>query len=237
MIALTVIGIILGFLLLDLGIQYFENRKAARATSAIPQTATFDPKKLLSDFLMPLGYFFHPGHTWARIQEKGLVTVGADDFAHKALGRIDRITLPKVGQELRLNSPAFKIIQGQKEASFVAPVNGTVLEVNEKLIQNPSLLKEQPYKTGWVLKMRPTSISDDLKPLFIADKAVKWLKSEIGALRDFLVGIAGQGTELGTTVADGGIPVSGVLEEFDSAEWKKFEKRFLSNHNSGDAAS
>ena len=237
MIALTVIGIILGFLLLDLGIQRFENRKVARATAEIPRTVTLSPKKLLSDFLMPLGYFFHPGHTWARIQGKGLVTVGADDFAHKALGRIDQIALPKVGQELRSNSPAFRIIQGQKEAAFAAPVSGTVLEVNKKLVENPSLLKEQPYKTGWVLKMRPTSISEDLKPLLIADKAVQWLKSEINAFRDFLVDIAGQGTELGTTIADGGIPVSGVLEEFDSAEWKKFEKRFLTNHHSGDAVS
>jgi glycine cleavage system H lipoate-binding protein len=236
MIALTVIGIVLGFLLLDLVIQYYENRKAASATAAIPQKVSLNPKKLLSDFLMPLGYFFHPGHTWARIQEKGLVTVGADDFAHKALGRIDRIALPKVGQELKSNTPAFKLVQGQKEASFSAPVNGTVLEVNEKLIKNPELLKEQPYKTGWVLKMRPSSISEDLKPLYIADKAVSWLKTEIGAFRDFLVNIAGQGTELGTTVADGGIPISGVLEEFDSAEWKKFEQRFLSNHSTGDVA-
>jgi glycine cleavage system H lipoate-binding protein len=236
MIALTVIGIVLGFLLLDLGIQYFENRKAARATAAIPQAVPSTPKKLLSNFLMPLGYFFHPGHTWARIQEKGLVTVGADDFAHKALGRIDRVSLPKVGQELKSNSPAFKIVQGQKEATFTAPINGTVLEVNEALLKNPGLLKEKPYKTGWVMKMRPSSISDDLKPLLIADKAVQWLKGEVGAFRDFLVGIAGQGSELGTTVADGGTPISGVLEEFDATQWKKFEKRFLSNHSAGDAA-
>lgn len=236
MVALAVIGIVIGFLLLDLAIQYLSKIGEARAPAIATRLATapLNPGKLLSDFLMPLGFFFHPGHTWVRIQDKGLVTVGADDFAQKALGRIDQVRLPSVGQELKANLPAFAIIQGQKEATFSAPVSGTVLEVNEDLSRNPGLMKDQPYKSGWVLKVRPSSIADDLKPLHIADKAVQWLKEEIIALRDFIVEVAGRESELGATVADGGVPVSGVMERFEGSDWKKFQERFLSVGNLGE---
>lgn len=235
MVAVTVIGIIMGFLLLDLGIQYYTKRAAARAPALAgrPGIAGFNPKKLLSDFLLPLGFFFHPGHTWARIQDQGVVTVGADDFAQKVLGRIDRVHLPQVGQELKANSPAFSVIQGQKEAAFAAPVSGTVLEVNEDLIRNPDLMKTQPYKAGWAFKVQPSSIADDLKPLHIADRAVEWLKKEIGRFRDFIVEVAGRESELGTTVADGGVPVSGVMEHFQAPDWHKFQQRFLTVENEG----
>jgi len=238
MVALTVVGIIIGFLLLDLGIQYLGKRATAKAPvyTIRPAAAQWNPAKLLSDFLMPLGFFFHPGHTWVRIHDRGTVTVGADDFAQRVLGKIDRVTLPRVGQELKSNSPAFKVIQGQKEATFAAPVNGTVLEVNEDLLRNPELLKNQPYKTGWVLKVRPSSIGDDLKSMVIADNAVQWLKREVGAFRDFLVEVAGRNSELGTTLADGGVPVSGVMEQFGPADWKKFQQRFLSVDGRGDVA-
>lgn len=236
MVALIVIGIVLGFLLLDLGIQYYEKKRAAAKAPAIdlqPAAARLDPSKLLSDFLMPLGFFFHPGHTWARIHDKGMITVGADDFAQKVLGKIDRVSLPKVGQVLKSNAPAFKITQGQKEATFSAPVTGTVLEVNEHLRNNPGLIKEEPYKSGWVFKVQPSSIADDLKPLFIADKAVQWLKKEIAAFRDFLVEAAGKDSELGVTVADGGVPISGVMEELGTTQWNEFQQRFLNTENRG----
>lgn len=191
MVGLAVIAIILGFLLLDLGIQYWEKKRAtakAPIYALRPAAPQWNPAKLLSDFLMPLGVFFHPGHTWVRIHDKGTVTVGADDFAQKVLGRIDRVRLPQVGQELKSNSPAFSVVQGQKEATFAAPVNGTVLEVNENLLRNPTLLKDQPYKGGWVMRVKPSSIGDDLKSLTIADKAVLWLKKEVGGTARFPYG-------------------------------------------------
>ena len=235
MAAIIVIGIVIGFLLLDLGIQYFGKRAAVKAPAAVIQTAVaqLNPKKLLSDFLIPLGFFFHPGHTWVNIQEKGSIIVGADDFAQKALGRIDHVDLPRVGQELRVNSPAFVVRQGQKEAAFAAPVNGTVLEVNKNLNFNPGLMKDQPYKDGWVIKVQPSSIADDLQPLYIADKAVQWLRKEINAFRDFIVEVAGRNSELGATVADGGVPVNGVMDEFGTADWKRFQQHFLRVANEG----
>ena len=228
MVALTVILLIAGFILLDLGIRYVLKPQTAEALSAASARIANAADELLSDFLMPLGYFFHPGHTWARIQERGEILVGADDFAQKTLGSIDNIALPEVGQEISYNSPAFQLFQGGKQATFMAPVSGTVVEVNQDLVESPQMMNEQPYGTGWVMKIKPTSAAEEIKSLFIADPAVLWLKKEIHSFRDFLSEIAGQKSELGMTLADGGVPVSGVMQSFGAGEWEEFQERFLS---------
>jgi len=223
MVAVTVIALIVAFFLLDMGIQYFKKVRMSEVMSH----ASSRVEEFLSDFLMPLGVFFHPGHTWARIQDRGEIIVGTDDFVQKSLGTIDRMELPEVGSVVRSNSPAFKLFQGAKYATFMAPVSGTVIAVNEEVMQNPELMKDQPYESGWIMKIKPSSAAEDIKSLMIADPAVKWLKKEVCAFRDFLTEIAGQKSELGLTLADGGVPISGVLEDFGNPEWSSFQQNFL----------
>jgi glycine cleavage system H lipoate-binding protein len=225
MVALTAIVLILVFILVDLGIQYYRRPATARALSTVASTA----EDLLSEFLVPLGYFFHPGHTWIRIQDRGEILVGADDFVQKSLGKIDRVGLPKVGNQIQLNSPAFNLFQGDKQATFLAPISGTVTDVNYRIQNEPQIIKEQPYGSGWILKVKPSSAGTEIKSLLIADSATQWLKKEITNLRDFLMDIANRKSELGTTLADGGVPVSGVMEDFGEPEWNDFQQRFLSN--------
>jgi glycine cleavage system H lipoate-binding protein len=227
MVALTVILLIIGFMLLDLAIQYLQKPKTVEALSAATSRIAHAADELMADFLMPLGYFFHPGHTWARIQETGEILVGIDDFAHKALGKIDRISLPEVGQQVDYSRPAFQLYQGGKHAAFVAPVSGTVLEVNNQLQSSPTLLDDNPYGSGWLMKIKPSHPTEEFRSLFIADSARQWLKNEIRSFRDFLMEIAGKKSELGMTLADGGIPIKGVMEEFGDKEWNNFQEHFL----------
>ena len=227
MVALTAILLIVGFFLLDMGIRYVFKPQNVQVLSAALFKITTAADDLLSDFLLPLGYFFHPGHTWARIQDRGEILIGADDFSQKTLGRIDSISLPKVGQEISLNSPAFKIFQSDKAATFMSPVSGTVVEVNKELSESPDMLKTHPYGSGWIMKVKPVSADLELKSLMLADSAKQWLQKEIGTFRDFLMEIAGQKSQLGMTLADGGVPVSGVMQEFGNEEWNRFQERFL----------
>ncbi len=225
MIALTVLFIIFGFILLDLAIQYYNKGR----TAELPAKIASHVEDFLSDFLMPLGFFFHPGHTWARIRNDGEIIIGSDDFVQKSLGRVDGISLPKVGQVLNANSPAFELFQGKKKVTFNAPISGTVTAVNDRLTEAPNKINNEPYESGWVARIQPSSAPKDLKELYIADSAGQWLKKEIASLRDFVVNIAGQKSELGVTIADGGVPISGVLQEFGETEWSKFQQQFLNN--------
>ena len=225
MVALTVLALIFGFIILDLAIQYYNNGRAAE----LPAKIASHVEDLLSDFLMPLGFFFHPGHTWARIKDNGEITIGPDDFVQKSLGNIDGVRLPKVGQVLNANSPAFELLQSGKKVTFNAPISGTVIAVNDQLMEAPHKINNQPYESGWIARIQPSSVTKELKALMIADSAGQWLRKEIAALRDFMVDIAGQKSELGVTIADGGVPISGVLQEFGETEWNKFQQQFLNN--------
>lgn len=224
MVAFTVLALIFGFILLDLAIQYYNKGRAAQ----LPARIASHVEDLLSDFLMPLGYFFHPGHTWARIKENGEITIGPDDFVQKSLGKIDSVSLPKVGQVLNANSPAFELQQNGKKVTFNAPISGTVIAVNDQLKDAPYQINE-PYESGWIARIQPSAAAMELKALMIADSANQWLRKEIATLRDFLSDIAGQKSELGVTLADGGVPISGVLQEFGEPEWGKFQDRFLNS--------
>ena len=225
MVALTVLALIFGFILLDLAIQYYNKGHVAQLPSRIASHVD----DLLSDFLMPLGYFFHPGHAWARIKEDGEITIGPDDFVQKSIGKIDGVGLPKVGQVLNANSPAFELLQNGKKVTFNAPLSGTVIAVNDQLVEEPHQINDHPYESGWIARIQPLSPAKELKALMIADSAGQWLRKEIAALRDFVVEIAGQKSELGLTIADGGVPIKGVIGEFGDAEWNKFQHQFLNN--------
>ncbi len=59
------------------------------------------------------------------------------------------------------------------------PAGGTVIAVNEKIEDELNLLSEDPYGEGWIIKIRPTNLKDDLKTLVHGDGVGPWLKKEI----------------------------------------------------------
>lgn len=197
-----------------------EAREAARASKVRKMLA-----RVKKEFVMPLGYFFHPGHTWAKIEDSGEVSIGVDDFASKLIGKIDSVELPEVGCELRQGYAAFKIKQGVRVAEFVSPVSGEVVEVNRDV--NASEIVKDPYYRGWLVRVRPSDLKSDLAGLEIAKDAVQWMRSEIKQLIELLWGQVSQPVELGQTAQDGGLPIQGVLEKMDDATWRRFSKQFL----------
>ncbi len=94
-------------------------------------------------------------HEWVR-EEDGLCVIGLTDFAQDALGDIVFINLPQVGDELKAEE-SFADVESVKAVSDVyAPVNGTVVEINEELVDNPALINEDPYG-AWLVKVENVS--------------------------------------------------------------------------------
>jgi glycine cleavage system H protein len=89
-------------------------------------------------------------HIWVRV-EGGKAVVGITDYAQSELGKITSIELPEVGDEIQ-QEDSFGSIEARKTvADLYAPLTGTVLELNEELLDNPALLNEDPYDSGWIL--------------------------------------------------------------------------------------
>ncbi len=138
------------------------------------------------EYCVPGGAFLASGHTWARIDTGGQVRIGIDDFARKALGNVSQVLLPEHGREVRQGQPLFTLKLGAEAVSFVAPVSGKVVQVNEALESEPVRVLQSPYDLGWVLRVQPLDLAAELPALRIGKPVVDWYQEEIARLRKTL---------------------------------------------------
>lgn len=165
--------------------------------------------------------FYHPAHIWARIERRGLVRIGVDDFGQKLLGRIYWVRLPEVGARVLEGDPCGVLIHQAGEIALSAPVTGVVHQLNERLRQQPSLINHDPYGEGWVLLLRPERLQQDVRHLFYGEHAFRWYQREIERLHQEIHAAARSGETppaMGRTLPDGGTPCAGSQ---DSLAWGK----------------
>lgn len=91
-------------------------------------------------------------HEWARL-EGSIAVVGLSDYAQDKLGEIVFVELPDVGTEVEAGKGSAVIESVKAVADLYAPVDGTVTEVNEDLLDQPELINSDPYGEGWVYKV------------------------------------------------------------------------------------
>ena len=109
---------------------------------------------------IPSGLKFTKEHEWVRDEGDGVVTVGISFYAQDALGDIVYVEVPEVGRELEAGEE-FGVVESVKAVSDVySPVTGEVVEVNDALEDNPELVNEKPYGTGWMMRVRMTDPSE-----------------------------------------------------------------------------
>lgn len=222
MVALFVILFVVLLLAVDLILQ--ARSKRYPLMSAVPASAKAASHR--ETLRIPKGVFFHPGHTWARLQDGDSLSVGIDDFIQKALGSIGSITLPAVGQFVRQGDPVISVEHAGKRMQLVAPVTGRITAVNSDVLENPHLISENPYTDGWLFMVDATEMAASLQTMHVAEQAISWIKEEVKRFREFLAGSTLQ-PAVGEAMLDGGVPVAGSLDHLDENALSEFEERFL----------
>jgi glycine cleavage system H protein len=102
------------------------------------------------------------------LPEDDTVTVGVTDFAQQQLGDIVYVELPTVGAQLA-EGEVFGVIESVKAVSDLnAPIAGQVVAINEDLIDQPEIINEECYGTGWIIKLKPSN-ADEIDSLLDAD--------------------------------------------------------------------
>jgi len=92
-------------------------------------------------------------HEWVKLEDD-IAIVGVTDFAQKQLTDIVFVELPEKGKKLQQNKP-MAVIESVKSVSDVfSPVTGEIIEVNEKLKDNPDIINKDPYGEGWLAKIK-----------------------------------------------------------------------------------
>lgn len=106
-------------------------------------------------------------HEWARPEGDNLL-VGITDYAQEQLGEIVYVELPEEGSKVSF-AEAFGVVESTKAVSdLYAPVSGTVVEVNDTLLDNPELINEDPYEDGWLIRI---AMSDEKELVKLMDAA------------------------------------------------------------------
>lgn len=106
----------------------------------------------MSNFNVPEENYYTKDHEWAQVDEN-VVTVGITEYAQDSLGEVVYVELPEEGQKVTQSEP-FGVVESVKAVSdLVAPVSGTVIEVNTSILENPGPLNDDPMNEGWLIRI------------------------------------------------------------------------------------
>ncbi len=84
---------------------------------------------------------------WARLED-GIATVGITDFAQKELKDVVGVELPEKGRKVRKGEAVATVESIKATADIYAPLSGEIVDVNEKLLDQPELIKRRPVRRG-----------------------------------------------------------------------------------------
>src|SRR5687768_14376304 len=103
-------------------------------------------------YTVPEENYYTKDHEWAQVDEN-VVTVGITEYAQDSLGEIVYVELPEEGQKVT-QGESFGVVESVKAVSdLLAPVSGTVVEVNLSMVDNPGTLNDDPMNDGWLIRI------------------------------------------------------------------------------------
>jgi glycine cleavage system H protein len=107
-------------------------------------------------------------HEWLLI-DGDTATVGITDYAADKLGDVVYVDLPAVGTDVEAGKVVGEIESTKSVGELFAPVLGTVLEINDAVVDSPDLVNSSPFGDGWLIKI---TLSGDLPTLLSRDEYV-----------------------------------------------------------------
>ena len=96
---------------------------------------------------------YHPEHDWARIDGDEAV-LGITWYAQDSLGELVLFDGPEVGVRVAKDGSYAEVESVKAVSDVIAPLSGEVLEVNERVVDAPETVNEDPYGNGWLLRIR-----------------------------------------------------------------------------------
>ena len=99
---------------------------------------------------------FTKEHEWIEKSDQ-IIIVGITEFAQDQLGDIVSIELPQVSSSFKQNDVMAIIDSVKASSDLYCPVDGEIIEVNEKLLERPELINQSPFEEGWVVKIKPNN--------------------------------------------------------------------------------
>ena len=119
---------------------------------------------------------YHPEHDWARIEGDEAV-LGITWYAQDALGELVHYEAPETGATVTKDSAYAEVESVKAVSDVIAPLSGEILEVNQKVIDAPETVNEDPYGEGWLVRIRLSDASE-VDSLLDADAYKQFLSEQ-----------------------------------------------------------
>jgi glycine cleavage system H protein len=114
-------------------------------------------------------------HEWLRLDEDGNVTIGISEYAQEQLGDVVYVELPELNQVIHTGEDV-SVIESVKAAGEIkAPLDGTVVRINELLTEQPEIVNSDPLGDGWFFRVKPDN-ADDLENYMDEDDYLEFIK-------------------------------------------------------------
>jgi ActR/RegA family two-component response regulator len=118
---------------------------------------------------VPAGYYYMLGHTWIKIEGKNRALVGVVPDFLKTVGIITHLELPKENEIVSQGDVCAKIADADQLTHRIwSPASGRVVEINGKLLADSSLLRRDPYQSGYLFRIETVNFGEDSKGLLLA---------------------------------------------------------------------
>jgi glycine cleavage system H protein len=113
----------------------------------------------MADVNYPDDLLYHSEHDWARVED-GQATLGITWYAQDALGEVVFCEPPGVGTTVTKDEPYAEVESVKAVSEVIAPLSGEIIEINEALEDGPEAINDDPYGSGWIVKIRLTDPSE-----------------------------------------------------------------------------
>ncbi len=131
----------------------------------------------IGEWDFPADLLYDRFHQWIRM-EGGEMVLGVTDYASDTAGDILFVDLPRLGESFRREEPLGAIEAGKWVGKLYAPLNGTVVAVNEGLLRDPRPVNRDPYGSGWLVRLRLNEESG-VDAMLKGDAYRSWLEEEL----------------------------------------------------------
>jgi glycine cleavage system H protein len=108
---------------------------------------------------IPTDRKYLPSHEWHKI-EGGNIVIGITQFAADELTDVTFVSLPKIGAKFAANDRFGEIESVKATSDLYIGVSGEVVEINDALNHNPALVNTDPFSAGWMIKIKPSNLSE-----------------------------------------------------------------------------
>jgi glycine cleavage system H protein len=106
----------------------------------------------IDQYEFPDDLYYTPEHVWARVEDN-VATIGVSHFGQELAGEIVYVEVPMVGRVVKQHEPFMSMESGKWVGRVKSPVSGKIVEANEEIEWESTLVNEAPYGQGWLAKI------------------------------------------------------------------------------------